>query len=803
MRDDSVTETVETHTVGMLYRLPEDTRLTPVTAYTEGTRVALDAEMDDEIVSRAGAREGDQLVSADVAQLLRRFATPCTIAKAVLEQAGEDAIDPELLLEQCFPVLESLASRGFLIREDAPPRQDHTLAEGTRFLDRYEVVGCLSRLEDTEVLHARMLDGEGDEVVIKIGRKATPRLSQLFAREAAILRHLNGAAEVPAYIDHGVSDDRFYLIMSRFEGDDPVRLCTALRRRGMWHVAIRVCLSITQAFGALLARGVLHGDIHPGNVLVDERGVVRIVDLAQARTLDGPLCRHATGRGAVDAYYEPEMAAALQDGTLPPPATEAGQQYAVAAIVYRLLTGMPHLDLPAHRENLFEAVMANQVRPIPRGLPTRVATLDPVIRRALSGDPADRYDTFAAFAEALAVAADAPAPHGPPIHPSSRHDAAGFGLDWLLARFSKPDPRFLRGRLFQPLASVNFGAAGLAHAFNRAAEIHGSAHCSALAAAWIHASETVADRPDAFFNEDGELTSQRIGAVTPYHTASGLSLVGALIAAGRGRADGFSRRLEDFAKRTDRHCPEWDLTLGWAGVTLALVLMRQGARRAQMDTAVVDSHLEFQTARLRRHVDGLPRPAQIGDDVFLGVAHGQAGQLYALLVANQALGRPLQDDLVARLDEIAALAVPIGAGLRWPRTGAHFKSGFAVDSFGGWCNGSAGYAMTFAALARLTGREDHIRAAERAALDAWSETIDYHDLCCGAGGAAYAQLTLHRLTGDQSWLARAAEMRDRAIESMGRMTPSFGLYKGAVGVSLLCLETAYPERARMPLFEID
>jgi serine/threonine-protein kinase len=156
-----------------------------------------------------------------------------------------------------------------------------------------------------------------------------------------------------------------------------------------------------------------------------------------------------------------------------------------------------------------------------------------------------------------------------------------------------------------------------------------------------------------------------------------------------------------------------------------------------------------------------------------------------------------------RLAELAALAEPAGAGVRWP---IHIAGeGRGRDHMRGWCNGSAGMVFLFTLAAKTLGEPRYLVLAERAGRDACAEPDDAGHICCGNVGQAYAALTLHRATRETRWLTFAERVAAGYAEPDGvpGVRFAYSLLKGPLGGQLLAaeLETASDE-ARIPLFEL-
>ncbi len=162
---------------------------------------------------------------------------------------------------------------------------------------------------------------------------------------------------------------------------------------------LSLAIAVLDVYARLHARGVVHGDIHPRNILVDRDNRVSLLDFALARQIG----TDSTGvpRAGVPFYYEPELARALLDGLTPPPASEAGEQFALAALLYLLFTGEHYQDfqleqhafLSAIRDGSVLSFAARGIEPWPEA--------EAVLARALSKAPAERWPSISVFADSL------------------------------------------------------------------------------------------------------------------------------------------------------------------------------------------------------------------------------------------------------------------------------------------------------------------------------------------------------------------------------------------------------------------
>jgi serine/threonine-protein kinase len=191
--------------------------------------------------------------------------------------------------------------------------------------------------------------------------------------------------------------------------------------------------------------------------------------------------------------------------------------------------------------------------------------------------------------------------------------------------------------------------------------------------------------------------------------------------------------------------------------------------------------------------------------VNLGVAHGWAGALYAVLRWNKLSGQRPSAVTLRRLDELAEAGDRRGSGMRWAWRQRLPDGSITSGTMPGWCNGSAGLTMLWLEAHRVTGETRFLELGELAAWDGWAGRDDpASNLCCGLAGQAYAMFAIARATGDDAWLVRARRLVSQAVAvAAGEDGATPALFKGIGGLALVQLEAEDPLHARMPLFEAE
>lgn len=782
--------------------LPTDVVLTPVAELPERLRERLDHVDGDYAIARRRSRAPTRIVDSRAAKLLEEFRTATTIVQAVINFGRATGEDPGEVLDASFPMLMRLRDSKVLVPADSDAAGEivQSFAVGER-IGEFTVLRCLHLLEDSELYQVR--DPRGQEAALKISRSdPTADLRRMFVREAAILRHLGGSVG-PGFLQEGVFQDRLYLAMAWCAGVPATAVAAEIRELGGGdgrRQLLDLGCEILEQYARLHVRNLIHSDVHQSNLLIAADGSITIIDFGLARLPDaGDPLDHAH-RGGVGFYFEPECASALRLGHEPPESSFLGEQYALAAMLYFQFTGLHQLDYSLERDEMLRQISEDPVLPFSKRGVSAWPDVERILARALSKDPQARFSSVAEFALALRdvkASGDQGVAPGRDATPTKGLSTAAEGvLHDVLERVQISGP-LLKTGLARPNASVTYGAAGIAYALYRIAHVRGDPALLALSDVWAGRASRDLDDEAAFVNSDLRIVPETVGAISPYHTASGVHCVQALIAHAMGDAAAQQGEIEHFIAASERPCLDLDLTLGRSSSLLAASLLR--------DTAPDnDKLLAFGNARLAgiwEEVDAFPPIREFADIGYLGIAHGWAGILYATMRWAEASGSAMPASLRQRLEQLADLAEHKGRGIRWPvytETRSHTLEPYMA----GWCHGSAGYVHLWMLARRMFKDETYLALAEGATWNAWEEPDANGSLCCGLAGRAYALLNVYRATGESEWLRRAHHLANKAAVGIrGRHLPVDSLYKGEVAIAVLAADLSKPEWSSMPFFE--
>jgi serine/threonine protein kinase len=209
------------------------------------------------------------------------------------------------------------------------------------------------------------------------------------ARSAAGLSHPN----VVSVFDSGSYHGTHFIVTELVDGES---LADRLRRGPLGgEEAVAVAVDVCRALEAAHARGLIHRDVKPGNVMLLPDGRVKVVDFGIARAAGSDTL---TGTGVVlgsTAYLAPEQASGQPDD-------ERADLYALGCVLYEMLTGAVPFSADTPVATMYRHVNEDpsppsSIRPVP-------AALEAVVMRCLQKDPRRRFGSAVDLEHALLAA---------------------------------------------------------------------------------------------------------------------------------------------------------------------------------------------------------------------------------------------------------------------------------------------------------------------------------------------------------------------------------------------------------------
>ena len=247
------------------------------------------------------------------------------------------------------------------------------------------------------------------------------RFRNRFLNESRLAAALDHPNVLPIY-DAGESDGQLYLAMRYVEGND---LKSLLDRDRMLtpQRTVAVLGQVADALDAAHRRGLVHRDVKPANILVDEDGHAYLTDFGITKQAGAASTETGEMVGTLD-YLAPEQIRGE-------PVDGRTDSYALGCVLYECLAGEP----PFRRGTQAETLWAHlHDEPPPRD---GHASLDPVLAKALAKEPDDRFascrELVDAAGETLGFAAPARPEQVGPRSVRRRHAILAAGLVLLLA----------------------------------------------------------------------------------------------------------------------------------------------------------------------------------------------------------------------------------------------------------------------------------------------------------------------------------------------------------------------------------
>ena len=228
-----------------------------------------------------------------------------------------------------------------------------------------------------------------------------PEFKIRFEREAKSIAQLEHLHILPIFA-YGEEDDITYIVMRYLDGGT---LTKYIRKNEHLPLpeAHRILTQIAEALDYAHERGVLHRDVKPTNILIDNRRNAILTDFGVAKMLESDHSDLTATGGIVGTpkYMSPEQCQGRKD------LTPASDQYALGIVLYEMVTG----NVPFYADTPLAIIQQHLTAPLPPPRderPDLPIAAENVIIRALARSPHDRYANCADFAEAFGHALNEP-----------------------------------------------------------------------------------------------------------------------------------------------------------------------------------------------------------------------------------------------------------------------------------------------------------------------------------------------------------------------------------------------------------
>jgi serine/threonine-protein kinase len=282
------------------------------------------------------------------------------------------------------------------------------ITRGSVVASRYEIEGTLGRggMGVVYAAHDRVLD---EKVALKTLRSDFGHdegVTRRFLSEIKLARRV-GHRTVCRIYEYGEDKGVRYISMEYVDGID-LRQLLRLQSPLPAEKAFDLAIQAVRGVGAVHEVGIVHRDLKATNIMVDPRGVVRLMDFGIAREESESTKGGLTGTGQIlgtPEYMSPEQARGEK-------VDFRSDIYALGIVTYEIFTGRVPFRGATPMATLFMQVQEPPPLegPLAAGIPRSVI---PILRRALAKDPGERYASAQELLETLLAARAAELPEAP------------------------------------------------------------------------------------------------------------------------------------------------------------------------------------------------------------------------------------------------------------------------------------------------------------------------------------------------------------------------------------------------------
>ena len=272
------------------------------------------------------------------------------------------------------------------------------IMKGQKINDRYQIIKSIGEggMANVYLAYDTILDRNVAVKVLRGDLATDEKFVRRFQREALSASSLSHPNIVEVY-DVGEDNGQYYIVMEYIEGKQLKQL---LKKRGKLTLSevIDIMLQISDGMSVAHDAYIIHRDIKPQNIMIQDNGMVKITDFGIAMAMNSTqLTQTNSVMGSVH-YLPPEQAS----GKSP---TLQSDIYSMGILMYELLTG----NLPYKGDNAVEIALKHLKEPIPsirEELPEIPQSVENIIIKATAKNPKNRYNDAREMNEDLRTCLD-------------------------------------------------------------------------------------------------------------------------------------------------------------------------------------------------------------------------------------------------------------------------------------------------------------------------------------------------------------------------------------------------------------
>ena len=254
------------------------------------------------------------------------------------------------------------------------------LSKGQKINDRYEIIKTIGEggMANVYLANDTILDRKVAIKVLRGDLSNDEKFIRRFKREALSVSNLSHPNIVEVY-DVGEEEGNYYIVMEYIEGKTLKQL---LQKRGALTLneVIDIMLQLTDGLAHAHDAYIIHRDIKPQNIMIEDNGLIKITDFGIAMALNST---QLTQTNSVH-YLPPEQANGKGS-------TVKSDIYSLGILMYELLTG----SVPFKGDTAVEIALKHMKEKIPsirKQNPTIPQSVENIVLKATAKNPKNRYD---------------------------------------------------------------------------------------------------------------------------------------------------------------------------------------------------------------------------------------------------------------------------------------------------------------------------------------------------------------------------------------------------------------------------
>lgn len=263
-------------------------------------------------------------------------------------------------------------------------------------IGEYTIKGTLGHGSMAEVYLAE--DQTGHEIALKLFQECqgvSETMLERFRREAEATKKLRRHPYILTVYNTGKEGDYHFIAMEKIPNSRTFEDLLEQEKPRQRKV-VQTIIKIGEALEYAHEHNIVHRDVKPANIMIDEFGEPLLADFGVAELVDWPSCTVSGALTGTPLYMSPEQARAERVG-------RSSDMYSLCVVLYEALTNALPYDLPdgMATASVLDAVKNKQ--PIRARKQNRALSkdLEYVMAKALNKDPRDRYPTIKAFMQDL------------------------------------------------------------------------------------------------------------------------------------------------------------------------------------------------------------------------------------------------------------------------------------------------------------------------------------------------------------------------------------------------------------------